>query len=333
MIDNLVKNKKVALVFSDPAGAKAMIAISKKYTHNDMTILLSDRSYPFYKDMNADVIIIKDENDFFLALDSFNPQVILTGTSMPVSIELKGLRYAKKNNIQSASFIDHWTNIKMRFIDKDDVLILPDAIFVINQKAYDLAIKDELPEQRLSITSNPYYEWLASWRPDKDRAAIYALLKLEQDKQYIVYAPEPLAKFNLDVKYGFNEYDGLKEIDQVISAQSQNSIKKTVLVYKLHPNVTKKEVYNSIKLYLGIFPEYIKIVSNIDLNHLAYYSSGVFGFFSNSLIETSRIGVPVYRVVYKLMNIEDDPLLGLDIGEKVDSYKKLNEVIYQILNK
>ena len=186
LIRNIVENKRVAFVFGDPAGAKAMIAISKLFCYNNNFLLISDRYFTFFEEMGVEVSILTNEYLLFSELNSFKPQLIFTGTSLPTSIELKSLKYGKFNNINTASFVDHWTNIKKRFIDENKNLIIPDKIFVIDDNAYDLAIKDGLPKKQIVVASNPYYNWLMTWKPSIKRSSFYKLLDFNPKVEYIL---------------------------------------------------------------------------------------------------------------------------------------------------
>ncbi|TDO26911.1 hypothetical protein [Sediminibacterium goheungense] len=327
LIRNIVKNKRIAFVFGDPAGAKAMIAISKLIRDSKEFLLISDRSYSFFSEIEADVSIVINEEELFSKFADFAPQLIFTGTSLPVSVELKSLKYGKQNNIETLSFVDHWTNIKERFIDEKGQLIIPDKVYVIDSNAYNIAVKDGLPEKQVEVISNPYYNWLSTWKPKTKRYSFYQQLGINQDAAYIVYAPEPLDKFNLKEKYGFNEYDILNDVDKIFKNYSTNSKKEIKIVFKTHPNVKKEEVLKAIILNLGYIPDYLIIISDIDFNHLIYYSSLVIGFFSNSLIEASILGKPIFRLLYKLNRIENDPLNGKEIGVRIDSLKKFSEIL------
>jgi len=329
LISNIIENKRVAFVFGDPAGAKAMIAISKLICNNDLFILVSDRYYSFFKEIDADVSIVINEEYLLSKLNDFKPQLIFTGTSLPISVELKSLKYGKRNNIETISFVDHWTNVKERFIDENGQLIIPDKIYVIDNNAHDIAIKDGLPEKQIEVTSNPYYNWLSTWKPKTDRNSFCQLIGLDQDVVYIVYAPEPLDKFNLKEKYGFDEYDVLNDLDQIYKTYLANSDKGLRIIFKPHPNVSKEEVSNAISLNLGYIPDYLIIISDVDFNHLIYYSSLVIGFFSNSLIEASILGKPTFRLLYKLNRIENDPLNGKGIGIRIDTLREFSEIFHQ----
>lgn len=328
-VRNIIDNKRIAFVFGDPAGAKAMIAISKLIHKSDLFILLSDRHYSFFSEIEADVCKVINEDDLFSKLAAFDPELIFTGTSLPVSLELKSLKYGRLNNIETFSFVDHWTNIKERFIDDNFQLIIPDKVYVIDSCAFDIAVQVGLPEQKIEVIPNPYYNWLSFWKPKIDRYSFYHLLGLNHDASYIVYAPEPLEKFNLKEKYGFNEYDVLKDLDNFYTTYSENTRLQFKIVFKTHPNVSKAEVLNAIYLHLGFIPDYLIIISDVDLNHLIYYSSFVMGFFSNSLIEACILGKPTFRLLYKLNKIEIDPLNGKEIGVRVDSLIKLSEILHQ----
>jgi len=327
LIRNIVENKRVAFVFGDPAGAKAIIAISKLFCYYNNFVLISDRHFTFFEEMDVEVSILTNEHLLFSELNSFKPQLIFTGTSLPTSFELKSLKYGKFNNINTASFVDHWTNIKKRFIDENNDLTIPNKIFVIDNNAYDLAVKEGLPKKQIEVASNPYYNWLLTWKPSIKRNSFYQLLGLSPKADYILYAPEPLDKFNLKDKYGFNEYDILNDIDKIFKSNLKKNSKELKIIFKPHPNISEEEVLNAIIYFLGYVPEYLILISNVDFNHLIYYSSFVLGFFSNSLIEASILGKSTFRVLYKLNRIENDPLSGNNVGVKIDSFAKFHEIL------
>lgn len=327
LIKKIVNNKRVAFVFGDPAGAKSIIAISRLYCSDRNFLLISDRHYSFFDEMDVQVSIIKNQYLLYSLLNSFDPQLIFIGTSLPTSFELESLKYGKSNNIQTAAFVDHWTNIRERFIDEIHDLIIPDKIFVIDFKAYDLSLKDGLPKERIAIAANPYHNWLSTWSPRIDRSSFYQLIDLNPDVDYILYAPEPLDKFNLKEKYGFNEYDVLGDIDKIIKNDFNVNSKEIKIVFKPHPNISEEEVLNAVEKILGDVPDYIILISNVDFNHLIFYSSFVFGFFSNSLIEASILGKKTFRVLYKLNFKENDPLRGSKVGVEIDSFEKFEKIL------
>lgn len=334
LLKNILRSKRVIFVFSDPAGAKAMLAawqLCKDIIGK--CLIISDRVYPFFCEMNADVTLVASDNKLFSLIDFFKPDLIFTGTSLPVSLELKSIEYARQHKITSGSFVDHWTNLRKRFISSKGELILPNFICLIDRKAFDLATKEGLSSSDLLITSNPYYDWLSLWKPTISPCDIYNQLKINDNTRYLVYAPEPIHKFKLKDKYGFDEYEVLKDIDEGLKLLVNHKSKDIKLVFKLHPNVDMEEAFKMSSLALGRIPDHMIIVSDIDFNHLIYYSSGIIGFFSNSLIEAKLLRVPTFRILYKLKHFERDPLEDKEVGEVINKKTELFEVINKLFYK
>lgn len=316
----------VAFVFSDPGGAKAVIALFLEYKIIvNSSLLLSDREYPFYEDMGVDVTIIK-KGDIQQVLKLFVPDCICTATSYPEKIELEAISFGKaSSNIFTFSLVDHWTNISMRFKSNEKYLF-PDKVCVIDEKAKTHALNDGVPSELIGVTGNPYYKYLAHWKPFLSDSQNSDSLGLALNNPYILYAPEPLSVFNLQIKYGFDEIDGLRILIEACLEASffdSNSI-----VFKCHPN----QNLQIIESYLSSLPKEIsdkvKIVSDLDINTLIYYAIVTVGFFSNSLIEAVKIGRPVIRLLSQLNDKILDPLNNFGIGTEVYTMRHLtNELI------
>lgn len=93
-----IKGHRGIFAFSDPAGAKACLALVKSIKNKE-TLIISDRKYSFYSEFNLEVnsceqISIKEW------FNIFKPDFVFTGTSMPNKIELKFLKEAKKKELK-----------------------------------------------------------------------------------------------------------------------------------------------------------------------------------------------------------------------------------------
>lgn len=300
-------------VFSDPAGAKAVLSFLTLHNELPKSIkVISDREFSFYEDFNIEVFQFSNKTveDWLEDID-----VLITGTSMPVNIETMLIESANKKGIFSVSFVDHWTNMHSRF-NVNGALILPKIISVIDEHAYNIAIEEGLPEERLKITGNPYYKYLKAWTPKIPKEEL--LLSLGIDEPFILYAPEPFSRFSLKRKYGFDETDGLILINQ---AKNLLTDLKFSIVIKGHPNqeheileglINSDAVNNTIYLRDG------------DISLLSYYACAVIGFFSNALIEASLVGCTIIRPLQLLRNDINDPLASklnhqfLDVHSVVD---------------
>lgn len=324
---DFLRDKKVLFVFGDAAGAKSLLAIVQNLKLSNSTFyLFSDRYHSFYQNFNL-IVNIEELNVVYDFIKKESPEIIFTGTSLPGKFEVNILRYAIGNKINCFSFIDHWVNFKERFTS-DGELYLPNKIFVIDQRAIDLAIAEGVPREKLFLFKSPYQEWLKNWNPNQGRAELLAMLGLGADIRFILYAPEPIQKYGLSSKYGFDEFQILEEIIAVFQANlhAGGRIPNTMLVYKVHPNCSIEET-NFLLSSMSLLDFPILKLTDLDFNSLAFYSSGVLGFFSNSIVEASILGVPTFRLLHRMVENCEDPLMHLDVGIKIDKNKALVELI------
>ena len=86
MFDKNKLNGKGLFVFSDPGGAKPLLALVTliKNNLNDYRII-SDRKYDFYDEFGLNVHVPNILSDF----DNFKPDFLFTGTSYTSKLELK----------------------------------------------------------------------------------------------------------------------------------------------------------------------------------------------------------------------------------------------------
>ncbi len=156
-MENYIKKKNVLGVFSDTAGAKAVLSYLSLFKASAKKIQTNTNKYDiFYEEFDLDIIQIFNHKSIKIP-ESIN--FLVTGTSVPASIELEYIRQAKLKKIFSITFVDHWTELKSRFQLKGES-IFPDKIVVIDKKAKKIAINEGIPESLITIMSNPYYQFL-----------------------------------------------------------------------------------------------------------------------------------------------------------------------------
>lgn len=284
-------------VFSDPAGAKACLALNEILNIEKVTgtrKLYTNKDYAFYKQFECDVKIINIEK-----IKSISEEFdwIFTGTSHPESsdtFELLMLKYivAKK----SFSFIDHWTNFKLRFTFNDKI-ILPAVIFVVDEKAKELAIVDGLPEKKMFVFENPYLIYLRNYkRTNISRETFCKKLNICSEKKIILYAPDPISLRSSDVR---NEVAILEELIEIC-----NNTPYTLLI-KLHPLQPLEVIGKIIDLHDNI----VQIKDNLFLPQDVFKNADcIIGFYSNYLLEASVINKNIIR--YLLNNNQIDYLAG-----------------------
>ena len=109
----------------------------------------------FFLDFGINVINFKNENIKKIIKD-FNPEYILSGTSYTSKIELRFISEAKKLNIDTYSYIDHYTNYNERFI-LNNQYVFPKNIILIDKIAEKIAIKTRLSDHSNLIVINNFY--------------------------------------------------------------------------------------------------------------------------------------------------------------------------------
>lgn len=292
-------------VFSDPGGAKPMLALAEQHPEH---FVLSDRIHTFYNNFNVCVKIYN--KNFDAIISNYNPDFIVTGTSYKSIIEKEIHKLAAREGIPCFAFVDHWTSFRVRFQQTDGSLLIPNQVWVLDDHAKSLAIIAGIHEQQVVVTGNPYYDWLGKWKPiiSKRTFLDHAGL-LSSSKRLLLFAPDPLSNIDGKQIYGFDEIEVTSQIDNLFNS---DQIKNWVVLLKVHPNQDTDVLKSVLKrcIHIQLLPE------NIDTNNALYYSDAIMGFFSNILIEACILGKPVLR--YLPFELENDPIARLRIGTKTN---------------
>lgn len=305
------------IAFSDPAGAKACLAFASilKSTNKDITFkIFSNKQYEFYNNWDIEISVISNE-DF---IDFSRYSWIFTGTSHPKSsqlFELKLLQKASRQQINTYSFVDHWTNFLIRFQDENGSCYFPDNILVLDDYAIELAVKDGLPRKNVRKIENPYLTYVKNyWISDISFSDFSLKFNIPASKTIVLYAPDPISLRNDKGTMGFDEITVLKEL-LFIFRQKPNLF----LIISLHP-LQKTEQIESILIDFNIDNVFIdtKKINNLDV---ISHSDIIIGFYSNFLLEADKLGKKVYR--YFPENADKDYLKHLNFGIKINNLKFL----------
>lgn len=303
--NNFFHNKNALLAFSDPAGAKSVLAYAaENYSIFRSIVAVSNRSHDFYGDFDISVEEYSD-NSAEQWLAKANANILITGTSYPIGIEIELISAARQACIPAFTFVDHWVNMAKRF-ETAASLVLPDVVCVIDERARQYAINDGIPENRILVSGNPYHVFLRQWKSSRSRNHFLAELGLPPQGRYILYAPEPLSVFGLDVIYGFNE---LEAFELLYCAAEPLLGCEDYIVIKAHPNQRH-----------ALFTEHLRTQSHDNVIYIEggnlpdflYHADCVLGLFSNSLIEASILGKDVIRPLMKLSKQALDPLVMME---------------------
>ena len=318
---NYLKKNRGLFIFSDPGGAKPLLAFIKNHKLKDYKVI-SDRVYNFFLDFEINVINFKNENIKKIIKD-FNPEYILSGTSYTSKIELKFINEAKKLNIDTYSYIDHYTNYKERFI-LDNQYIFPKNIILIDKIAEKIAIKTKLSaHSNLLVINNFYHDFLRNWVSKTKRENFLKNQQMKSDEKIIVFAPDPVSNVNGKEKYLFDENDIWNDLADILRKINSD---KLIVIVKFHPNQNKDTLIKTIN------NSNYKNVIFFDQNNsidLLYHSDIIVGMFSSILVEANVLKKKIIRHLHP--NPMKDPLLALDIGvislNKKELYKNFIKLL------
>ena len=199
-----------------------------------------------------------------------NIRLVLTGTCLQDGLDKKLIKWAINNKIPSVSIIDHWTLFNERFKLKNKK-IFPNYIILNDRYAYKLAVKDNLPKERLFIGGNPIIQKLLA----NGKVKFNSKERSNKNKK-VLFISESLNYFKKGTKIykGYNEYEVLKILINSLPKYSSITIKK-------HPSERKEK-------YKSYFTKYnIKETKISDVNKLAKKYDFFIGMESMMLIQLS----------------------------------------------
>jgi hypothetical protein len=231
------------------------------------------------------------EKDVVNTLENLNAQneinIIITGTSYEGSPENRLIVWAKNNGIPCVGIIDHWSWYRKRF-EVNLNLILPDYIFVNDNIAYEEAIMDGLPSNKLLSVGNPVFENLLLQKEKNvvDKMVLCESHQLPTQKNIIIFFSEELRScFTQDSEdyLGYDEYEVLQDIINNLTINDH-------LAIKLHPEESRDK-------YDELLKENVSIIDHISVFELAHIANIVIGMASIILLELAiyRSDVISYR--------------------------------------
>jgi hypothetical protein len=280
------------LAFSDPAGAKACLALAFILRKKNLGIairLVSNKFHSFFNDWNEKVLIVTCADE--VSLSSVN--WLFTGTSHPDSsngFELQILQKANLNGIPSFCFIDHRTSLLLRF-NFGGLLVFPGTIFLTENVTLEEAIEAGIPQEKLRSLGNPYLEFLRSyWATTTTKRAFCSFYQIPSSvRAIIVYAPDPISLRHPSIAHDFDENTVLEELLPFFENHTD-----LFLLIKPHP----LQPLDRIRIILkqsGIKSAFLDETGKVPNAEIIHYATAVIGFFSNFLVEANAMGVRVLR--------------------------------------
>ena len=219
-------NSKVLIIGKDAGAANIISSFVKKKKIKALYHLKTPALEIFKKKK----ILIKKNT---LNISSKNFNLLITGTSLSNRFELNAIKKAKKNNIYSVSFLDHWVNYKERFLLKNQ-FIFPNELIVGDIDAYNLA-KKEFKSKKVLVSLIPNYYFKEKRKVKNEKKNKETLVLLSSNFDSI------MNRERLGV--------GLK--DKLLFRLILNKMKKFIInknikkiIIKRHPSEDKKKFKN-----------------------------------------------------------------------------------------
>ena len=298
---------KGIFVFSDPAGANSTLTLIDNITKcggkNNEDFMVFTNSVGVFPNEYTDFVKIRDFNTkvYSEILAKFKPDYIFTATSNN-NYEHNIRLLSQQKGIRTIAFIDHWTGYFKRFTFNNKTHF-PDEIWVINDIAKKEAIEAGLPEDKIFISGNPYYEKIKKFVPKDGKESFLRDHDIPLDKKIIMFISENLREsFPKDSKdkctLGFDEFTVLSDIlNSLYQIHNKGLIdfSRYLFLIKIHPRgkISKFDSLIGNRKYKFLN---VEVRKKIDPLTITYYSDYVLGMFSNMVIEALLMGKKVLRV-------------------------------------
>lgn len=300
-------NKKILFCYSDPGGAKPILALAYAISNQNTITIVSDRNYDFVSEFNLEV---RHPEIGESSLPNLGHELLITGTSYTSDFELNLIKEANQNGIQTISFVDNWSGFESRFC-REGQITYPDVLYVIDEKAKTNAVEFGFTSENVFSIGNPYWDYLKKWRPIESKSFIFNKYNLEESKKTILIAPDPLTNVGGKSRFGFDEVEMLQNLLKLINPEKYN------VILKIHPNQNMDTLAEFVNLPWKIITE------NNYHNHLIFYSDLIISSFSNILIEAELLKSKSIRYLEGFIGkdlFEDKTIDILNINNNISNY-------------
>ena len=291
-------------VFSDPGGAKPILAFIYLKKISSTSIVYTDREYDFFNDYPGIKIIKYTNQNIEELIETHSPSFVFTGTSYTSKIELLFLLAAKKKKIKTLSYIDYYSNHIERF-QLEDKIILPNTICFPNLKIAEVS-KNTFNDIEKIIFPNYHHIFLERWKPKLSKTQFRSKFGIDCRKKILLFAPDPISNIGGVKKYGIDEVSTWNLLIKKLELLDKNNF---IVIIKLHPNQNLSYfISNALK------SETVQTFysNELDTNTLIYFSDIIIGIFSNLLVESMVMKKTVIRSLINFTGV--DPFINDNIG-------------------
>jgi hypothetical protein len=213
------------------------------------------------------------------------PDLVVCGTSFQAKLEIDVTRWANEQFIPSASLIDSWVNLAIRYWDpRARCYVLPTLITVIDKGCRDRLL-DELGDRApiIAVSGQPYLQQLVKRKYEKT-------LSVRSKLPRILFCSEPIQQvYN---QFGELGYDQFSVFDQLVRLFESKKCCVTIEI-KLHPSEDPSSWLSLLDSYRCVGSVVIERTEG-ELHSAIARSDLVVGLVSMALLEAVLAGKPTY---------------------------------------
>ncbi|MCA9803801.1 MAG: hypothetical protein KC777_17640 [Cyanobacteria bacterium HKST-UBA02] len=246
-----MSRERVLLLARDPGAANAIFPLVDPLLLKGYEVLLygEGRALEKYRQFGLDgmdLASLVSECSFEGMKDLITqlaPDILITGTGSETNLEKYAWQAASSLDRVSMAIVDQWVNYGLRFSEYnlyqlDDYLkdpshpFLPTLILAVDELARKGLIADSLPAERIVVTGQPYFEFIAK------RARDFATMDTRSDRFRILFVSEPISKFSASSSaypQGYSEITIFNEVRKALSSIYRDSGRRFELMVRLHP--------------------------------------------------------------------------------------------------
>lgn len=271
---------RVLVSADNPGGANAIlpVAVALRDSGDMLLCVLAGSAREVFSREGLEYVdaSVVPKEEIFNSIDAFSPDLLLTGTSQGYSVDKDLLLYTRER-IPSVCVLDFWNGYMSRFSrEGNDLAYLPSLVCVMDEAARSDMVAEGIPQDRILVTGNPYFEHFAE-----------CVTRENEDPRLILFISQPVSELSHPengTPYGFDEFatlSGLIRASESLPADYRIQV-------RLHPrdDRNKYDALLSERVTLSDEPTVEK-----DLSHAGL----IIGMFSPVLIQAAIAGKRVIR--------------------------------------
>jgi len=244
--------KTIVAIAGDPGGANALTPVLLRLRQMGIAPLqpLAYReALPLWREYGLAPESIENEAGLkLLEVRLSGAALLITATSVNgIDRERDAIATARRLGIPSLALLDFWSNYRLRFLDRDGKLNLPDRIAVMDALAADEMVADGFPAERLEITGQPAFDGLAAKRAaffPARRVQLRQELGLADGDCLVLYVSQPLTAIygspaQARETIGFEEEEALALCVKALVRLATRHQRRIVMAIRRHPRESR----------------------------------------------------------------------------------------------